>query len=414
MTASAASTRARSATGAPSPARSGRHRLALAYIDLDELPRPARRPADAVTRPGLLRFRRRDYLGDPRSRWTPPSATASPSSAAHRPDGPIRLLTQLRSYGLCFNPVSFYYCLDARRRARRRRSWPRSPTPRGASATPTCCAATPMSRPGCCSGRFAKELHVSPFMGMDHVYEARATAPGPTLSVHIESRRGGTDGVRRDAGDAAPRADPGQRGPDVSALSAGHGPRPGADLRPRGRPQARRRPRPPPSPGGSMTAGDRPGDAAGRAVRARGGWRPRCCCARSASGASRSSRAGRRRVFGSGPPVGHHPCALAAVLADADAGQPRTGRVLRAGDVGLARSGRRDPAGRSQRGADRPRARAHGAAVGAALSASAPLLTPQHPPAQPPRHRRPLRPRQRAVRADARPDDDVLVRAVRA
>ena len=41
------------------------------------------------------------------------------------------------------------------------------------------------------SGRFAKELHVSPFMGMDHVYEARATAPGPTLSVHIESRRGG-------------------------------------------------------------------------------------------------------------------------------------------------------------------------------------------------------------------------------
>ena len=29
--------------------------------------------------------------------------------------GPIRLLTQLRSYGLCFNPVSFYYCLDARR-----------------------------------------------------------------------------------------------------------------------------------------------------------------------------------------------------------------------------------------------------------------------------------------------------------
>ena len=40
-------------------------------------------------------------------------------------------------------------------------------------------------------GHFAKELHVSPFMGMDHVYEARATAPGATLSVHIESRRGG-------------------------------------------------------------------------------------------------------------------------------------------------------------------------------------------------------------------------------
>ena len=40
-------------------------------------------------------------------------------------------------------------------------------------------------------GHFAKQLHVSPFMGMDHVYEARATVPGPTLSVHIESHRAG-------------------------------------------------------------------------------------------------------------------------------------------------------------------------------------------------------------------------------
>jgi 2-polyprenyl-3-methyl-5-hydroxy-6-metoxy-1,4-benzoquinol methylase len=40
-------------------------------------------------------------------------------------------------------------------------------------------------------GRFAKELHVSPFMGMDHVYQARATRPGSTLSVHIESHREG-------------------------------------------------------------------------------------------------------------------------------------------------------------------------------------------------------------------------------
>ena len=39
---------------------------------------------------------------------------------------------------------------------------------------------------------------------------------------------------------------------------------------------------------------------------------------------------------------------------------------------------------------------------------------PQHAPAQPARHRRPLRPRQRALLADARSDDDVLVRPIRA
>jgi DUF1365 family protein len=37
----------------------------------------------------------------------------------------------------------------------------------------------------------AKEFHVSPFMAMDHVYEVRATEPGETLSMHIESRRDG-------------------------------------------------------------------------------------------------------------------------------------------------------------------------------------------------------------------------------
>ena len=29
-----------------------------------------------------------------------------------RPDGPVRLLTQLRHWGIAFNPVSFYYCFE--------------------------------------------------------------------------------------------------------------------------------------------------------------------------------------------------------------------------------------------------------------------------------------------------------------
>jgi uncharacterized protein len=34
---------------------------------------------------------------------------------------------------------------------------------------------------------FAKQLHVSPFMGMQQRYLWRVAAPGPTLAVHIES-----------------------------------------------------------------------------------------------------------------------------------------------------------------------------------------------------------------------------------
>jgi DUF1365 family protein len=40
-------------------------------------------------------------------------------------------------------------------------------------------------------GEMDKTFHVSPFMGMDHRYSVRATAPGETLSMHIESVRDG-------------------------------------------------------------------------------------------------------------------------------------------------------------------------------------------------------------------------------
>ena len=41
------------------------------------------------------------------------------------------------------------------------------------------------------AGQFDKALHVSPFMGMDHRYDARGALPAQTLSIHISSSRAG-------------------------------------------------------------------------------------------------------------------------------------------------------------------------------------------------------------------------------
>jgi len=164
------------------------HRLTFAYVDLEELPRLLGGRL-LRARPGLLRFRRRDYLGDPGTPLTDTVRDRVQALSGSRPEGPIRLLTQLRSWGLCFNPVSFYYCLDA------------------AGARVETVLAEVTNTPwrerhsyllhadgagGILRGRFAKELHVSPFMSMDHTYEARATEPDRALSVHIESLRYGT------------------------------------------------------------------------------------------------------------------------------------------------------------------------------------------------------------------------------
>jgi uncharacterized protein len=172
------------------PATEFVHRLTLAYVDLDELPgllggRLLRRG------PGPLRFRRRDYLA-PHSQ---PLATAVRDRVQQltglRPEGPIRMLTQLRSLGMCFNPVSFYYCLDGRDERLQAVLAEVTNTPWGERETYVLADPVPGSR--VLAGTFDKRLHVSPFMAMDHVYRARASLPGTTLSVHIANHRHGRE-----------------------------------------------------------------------------------------------------------------------------------------------------------------------------------------------------------------------------
>jgi uncharacterized protein len=94
------------------PRRSFEHPIALFYLDLDELPRLLGGRLVA-RRPGALRFRRRDYLGDRVVPLDDAVRSLVATQTGRRPDGPVRVLTQLRSFGHCFNPVSFYYCFDA-------------------------------------------------------------------------------------------------------------------------------------------------------------------------------------------------------------------------------------------------------------------------------------------------------------
>jgi uncharacterized protein len=162
-----------------SPEREFGHRISMAYVDLDELPSLVGgrllRP-----RPGLTRFRRRDYHGDPRV----PLETAVRDTVTRylgcRPEGPIRVLTSLRSYGLCFNPVSFYYCFDDAGARVEAVLAEVTNTPWGERHAYVIQGEV---------GNFDKALHVSPFMGMDHVYRCRATAPGSGLQVVIENHR---------------------------------------------------------------------------------------------------------------------------------------------------------------------------------------------------------------------------------
>jgi DUF1365 family protein len=164
--------------------------LFMLYLDLEELPQlfDGYRIASARGR-ALAEFRRSDHVGDPERGLAEEIRALVAARTGERPDGPVRLLTNLRYFGHCFNPVSFYYCHEAGTGSIRAIVAEVTNTPwqeRHAYVLSN-------ERPGSSimRGRFAKEFHVSPFMGMDHTYAWRMTTPGPRLIAHIESLQEG-------------------------------------------------------------------------------------------------------------------------------------------------------------------------------------------------------------------------------
>jgi uncharacterized protein len=165
-------------------------KLFMFYLDLDELPELFDRYRLASARHrAIAEFRRSDHLGDPARPLSEEIRELVAARTGARPPGPIRLLTNLRYFGHCFNPVSYYYCFDAHAVRVDTIVAEVTNTPWGERhayvLTPTA------GRPGgsIMCGRFGKEFHVSPFMGMDHTYAWRMTEPGERLIVHIDSEQ---------------------------------------------------------------------------------------------------------------------------------------------------------------------------------------------------------------------------------
>jgi DUF1365 family protein len=169
----------------------------MVYLDLDELPGCLdARILSSARHPALAWFRRSDHLGDPRTPLPQAVRELVLQRTGIAPEGPIRLLTHLRCFGHCFNPVSFYYCFDRTGEHVRTVVAHVTNTPWGESHS----YVMPVSRASdhgsatLLRASSRKRLHVSPLMGMQHTYEWRASEPAEQLLVHIESRTSGGEG----------------------------------------------------------------------------------------------------------------------------------------------------------------------------------------------------------------------------
>jgi uncharacterized protein len=159
------------------------YRLYMVYVDLAELPHlfdrfwlwSARRFAPAW-------LRRADYIGDPAISLANAVRNLVFARTGRRPAGPIRLLTHLRYFGHCFNPVSFYYVFDERDERIETVVAEITNTPwkeRHAYVLPVEDARMQWN--------FAKQFHVSPFMPMAQNYVWKLGSPNETLQVWMEN-----------------------------------------------------------------------------------------------------------------------------------------------------------------------------------------------------------------------------------
>ena len=139
--------------------------------------------------PALAWFRREDHYVGSRDSLLEDIKDLIAQQTGNRPTGKVFLLTHLRYFGYCFNPISVYYCYDDQDNLTDlvlevsntpwgERHWYVLPQ----SSNRADCH-------GRRSHRFAKQMHVSPFMPMEITYRLRATAPGEQLSVALSNWR---------------------------------------------------------------------------------------------------------------------------------------------------------------------------------------------------------------------------------
>ena len=165
------------------------YRLAMTFLRLDEVDEVlGRHPLWSRRRGRPVRFGREDYLGDPDRDLAEATKDVVEADLGFRPDGPVALLAHLRTFGWCFNPLAAYYCYDAGGTRVVAQVLSVTNTPWGER---TDYVIDTRPSPAAWTARFAKTMHVSPFMGMDQTYRLEATAPGDDLRLTLRSEEDG-------------------------------------------------------------------------------------------------------------------------------------------------------------------------------------------------------------------------------
>jgi uncharacterized protein len=165
-----------------------KYQVFMMYLDLDELPKlfDSSKFWSYLT-PNLAWFKRADYYGNPEIDLKSEIKSLVFNTHGTHINGPIRLLTNMRYFGHCFNPVSFYYCFESDGETLQAIVSHITNTPWGEDYAYVHDMGTSEHSSDVSVFKLNKCFHVSPFMPMDIEYEWRFLLKRENLTVHMKN-----------------------------------------------------------------------------------------------------------------------------------------------------------------------------------------------------------------------------------
>jgi uncharacterized protein len=177
---------------APKP-HAFKYKVFMMYLDLDEVPHLFKNNLFwSYEKSNIASFKRADYYGNINKPLKQEIIDLVKQVTNREVMGPVRLLTNMRYFGYCINPVSFYYCFKADGLSIQSIVTHITNTPWGENFayvhdvdSEQCIKTT--KNGDICTFTLDKEFHVSPFMPMDIRYEWTFKNKESQVIVHMKN-----------------------------------------------------------------------------------------------------------------------------------------------------------------------------------------------------------------------------------
>lgn len=157
----------------------------MAYIDLDEIPALCSRSLFwSHTKIAPFWIRRKDYFGDPNESLKQAVYQKVQQELGFQPNGPVRLLTNPRCFGLRMNPISVFYVFDSSGSQLLAVLAEVTNTPWDKRHV---YAIDYRNNPSTKPREFNKALHVSPFMPMQQKYRWQTNLPTQNIRIRLQN-----------------------------------------------------------------------------------------------------------------------------------------------------------------------------------------------------------------------------------